>query len=115
MENDTKILSWEVDDSIDVTGTTYRGELTASYLELCEVFGEPTYTNADPYEKVHAEWSGEAEVPDFWDEGETIREVFTIYDWKTTGVPTDKYEWHIGGNSYDSVAIATKIFNDKLS
>ena len=37
-------------------GTSLQGYKTTTYNRLCQVLGPPTYTNADPYEKVNCEW-----------------------------------------------------------
>ena len=117
---DITVISYEADDSVNINGTSYQGELTATYSELCEVFGKPTYTDADPYEKVNAEWSVDVVIEDpwpVWDETETCNEVFTIYNWKTEGIPTEKYKWHIGGRNGSGVVveIANTIFKNNLS
>ena len=115
MTDEITVVNWYVDDSVDINGTCHQGELTATYSELCEVFGKPTYTEADPYEKVNAEWSVDVVVVDQWDNSEICNEVFTIYNWKTEGIPTEKYKWHIGGFERVSVELATKIFNDSMA
>ena len=113
----TKILSFDADDSVNVNGTSLQGTIKATYLELCEVFGKPTYTDADPYEKVNAEWAVQARTLSSWadDEEDAESSVFTIYNWKTGYIPTEEYDWHIGGKSYEAVDIATTILKDNLS
>jgi len=112
----TNIISFDADDSVNINGTSLQGTIKATYLELCEVFGKPTYTDADPYEKVNAEWSVQARTLSSWSDDEEDAEdsVFTIYNWKMGYIPTEEYDWHIGGNNYEAVNIATKIFNDRL-
>lgn len=78
--------------------TSLTGYLIATYNELVETFGEPTYM----------EWSGDRKVSTEWD----LRiddVVVTIYDWKEgsenvcrSGQP---YRWHVGGNSRFSLAV----------
>ena len=78
--------------------TSLTGYLIATYHELVEVLGEPTYM----------EWSGDHKVSTEWD----LRiddVVVTIYDWKEesenvcrSGQP---YRWHIGGNSRQALAV----------
>ena len=41
-------------DSIDVVGTSYQGVVKTTFDELVNKFGDPTYTDASPYEKVNA-------------------------------------------------------------
>ena len=68
-------------DSIDVNGTSYQGIVTTTYDELVNKFGDPTYTDASPYEKVNAQWSLQFDVPT--EDGEDYELVTaTIYNWK---------------------------------
>ena len=53
---DLKVLGYENDEDANVNGTCYQGVITTTYDQLVEIFGKPTYTDADPYEKVNAEW-----------------------------------------------------------
>ena len=43
--------------------TSLQGKITTTYDKLVEVFGEPTMTDASPYEKVNAQWMLEFKVP----------------------------------------------------
>jgi len=97
-----KILSFETD--VNMNMSSLKGTITTTYDKLVEIFGKPTYTDADPYEKVNCEWSVCADT----DEG-LVK--FSIYNWKTEGVPTDEYEWHIGGYGYDAVEAASVLIN----
>ena len=49
------------------------------------------------------------------DEEDAEDSVFTIYNWKLGYIPTEEYDWHIGGKSYEAVDIATTILKDNLS
>jgi len=111
------VLNFDADDSVNVNGTSLQGTIKTTYLRLCEVFGKPTYTDADPYEKVNAEWAVEARTLSSWadEEEDADSTVFTIYNWKTGYVPTEEYEWHIGGHSYEAVDVAESILTDGLS
>jgi len=83
------------DPEIPVNGTCFQGELTATYDQLVEKFGEPG-DSFDSY-KTDAEWIIEFE------EGS----VATIYNWKNgknycgdNGLEVYQItEWHIGGGS----------------
>ena len=97
-----KILGFETD--VNMNMSSLKGEIKTTYDKLVEVFGKPTYTDADPYEKVNAEWTVEAET----DEGFVK---FSIYNWKTGSVPTEEYNWHIGGYGYDAIEAAYGIIN----
>jgi hypothetical protein len=96
-----KIVNFETD--VDMNMSSYKGVIKTTYDALVETFGKPTYTDADPYEKVNAEWTVEAET----DEGDLVK--FSIYNWKTGSVPTGAYEWHIGGYSFDAVEAAYEV------
>ena len=41
---------------LSVNGFHYQGVIKTTYDQLVEIFGKPTFTDADPYEKVNAEW-----------------------------------------------------------
>jgi hypothetical protein len=69
--------------------------------------------HADPYEKVNAEWSVEAEVSDDYDEVST--KVFTIYNWCEGCIPTERTDWQIGGFGYEAIEIAQTILDTRLS
>lgn len=107
------VVDYDVDESVDVNGTCLQGKIKTSYDKLVEKLGKPTYTNADPYEKVNAEWTICAQVLDSWaeDQEDTDYKKVTIYNWKDGFIPTEEYEWHIGGKDYDAVCIAHEIIN----
>ena len=97
-------------DSVDVNGTSYQGVVTTTYDELVSKFGDPTYTDASPYEKVNAQWSLEFDVPT--EDGEDYELVTaTIYNWKVGSIPTDKYEWHVGGFDFNSVDLVQGVLD----
>ena len=97
-------------DSIDVVGTSYQGVVKTTFDELVNKFGDPTYTDASPYEKVNAQWSLQFDVPT--EDGEDYELVTaTIYNWKDGYIPTDKYEWHVGGFDFDSVDLVQGVLD----
>ena len=97
-------------DSIDVVGTSYQGIVTTTFDELVNKFGDPTYTDASPYEKVNAQWSLQFDVPT--EDGEDYELVTaTIYNWKDGYIPTDDYEWHVGGFDFDSVDLVQGVLD----
>jgi len=98
-----KILSFETD--VNMNMSSLKGTITTTYDKLVEIFGKPTYTDADPYEKVNCEWTVGADT----DEDDYVK--FSIYNWKTGYVPTEEYEWHIGGYGFDAVDAAYEIIN----
>lgn len=96
-------------------GTCFQEYVTASYLELFELFGSPN-SKGDEY-KVSTEWDLVLK-----NEGAII----TIYDWKTTvlydpgGISVDElrrlpeYEWHIGAKSSLSGLTAKEYIKKEL-
>ena len=117
---DYKILGFENDDSVNTNGFHYISTITATYDQLVEIFGKPTYTEADPYEKVNAEWVIDCKVymtdPGLGDgPDDYFYKGFTIYNWKTGYIPTKPYEWHIGGKDYDAHELASAIFENHIN
>ena len=82
-------------DSVDVGGTSLQGYVNTTFAELVRVFGAPTYGPNEP--------SGDGKVTCEWCLEFSDGTVATIYDWKEGSTPMEKYSWHIGGLSIDSV------------
>jgi hypothetical protein len=61
---------------VNMSMSSLQGYVTTTYDKLVEIFGKPTYTDADPYEKVNCEWTVSTENED----GDTVK--FSIYNWK---------------------------------
>ena len=82
-------------------GTHLQGHFTATYDELVDAFGEPTYKAEDAggFDKVWTEWNLEFKVPT--EDGDFDSVTATIYDWKEEGPYASRtskpYSWHIGG------------------
>ena len=113
---DYKILGFENDEDANVNGTCYQGVIKTTYDQLVEIFGKPTYTEADPYEKVNAEWIIESKVVTKGDDDDDyFYKPFTIYNWKTGYIPTEEYEWHIGGHDFEAKEIADAIFENHIN
>lgn len=100
-----QVKDFMVGDFVNVNMSSLQGKVVTTYDRLCEVLGQPTYTDANPYEKVNAEWAVEAET----DEGYVK---FTVYNWKDGRIPTEEYDWHIGGYGFNAVEAAEEIIND---
>ena len=98
------VVDFDVNEDVDLNMSSYKGVIKTTYDKLVEVLGKPTYTDADPYEKVNAEWKVIA------DTGEDFVK-FSIYNWKTGSIPTEEYEWHIGGYDNDAVEAAYGLIN----
>ena len=114
---DLKVLEYENDEYANVNGTCYQGVIKTTYDQLVEIFGKPTYTEADPYEKVNAEWTIQTKVieKDAEYEDDDFYKVFTIYNWKTGYIPTEEYEWHVGGEDFEAKEIADAIFENGIN
>ena len=98
-------------DTVNINMTSLQGKITTTYDKLVEVFGEPTMTDASPYEKVNAQWMLEFKVPfvdkEYGDDFDYV--TATIYNWKDGYIPMEEYEWHIGGfDNGDSVDAVQK-------
>ena len=83
-----KVLSNEETAS---SGTSLQGYINATYSQLLEALGKPTYDEPSGDDKVQVEW-----VVEFNDV------VFTIYDWKTGSREYTENElktFNVGGNT----------------
>lgn len=83
----------------DANGTFAVGSINATYDQLVEVFGLPSYgPDEDPDDKVTCDWTLDIDGT-----------VCTIYDWKEyTSTPRGYYDWHIGGFNRSA---EDKVFN----
>jgi hypothetical protein len=94
------------------SGTSLQGYMKATYSQLVEVFGEPSYVDASPNEKVNCEW--DLKVRD-----ELGTHDVTIYNWKDydggfIATSNIEYKWHIGGRSQVAVACLLEYFDFKI-
>ena len=107
--------SIEVEDALhqSVNGTSLKGYVSTTYDKLVELFGKPSHTDADPYEKVNMEWILNIKKY-FIDEEDWDYISATIYNWKTGSVPTDEYEWHIGGHNYEATDAVQYIISNNI-
>ena len=108
-----RMLEFENSDVIDVNMSSLQGYVETTYGQLVKTFGEPTHTDASPYEKVNAEWTLEFTIPfiDEWGEEDFNYVKATIYNWKDGYVPTEEYDWHIGGFDYEAVECVEKVLD----
>lgn len=106
--NDSELI-WEayvntskvsVKQTNDIEGTSLQGYVDASYNQLVEVFGKPTYeTGFSKTEKITTAWN--LEFPS--------GVIVTIYNWKNyenygkDPEPNEEYEWHVGGYDINAV------------
>ena len=95
-------------------GTSLKGYKTTTYSRLCEVLGPPTFTSANPDDKVSCEWVLDTQ----WYDANCIEEIdrddweydtVTIYAWKYGYIPTEECQWNIGGQSYNATEIIDMI------
>jgi hypothetical protein len=93
-------MQYETNNNADMSGTSLVGYVQTDYNTLLEIFGEPEqYENGEGDGKVTVEWRIV-----FTDHDSNIHRA-TIYDWKQydDGTPYGLYDWHIGGDSIESV------------
>lgn len=89
------------------TGSSLKGRIYATYNQLVDILGEPTYSTPSGDEKVQKEW-----VVKF------RGDYFTIYDWKTFDVHYTMNEldnFHVGGKvpAWDFIYELEKHLNGK--
>ena len=110
-----KILEFEASDGVNTNGMSLQGHITTTFDKLCELFGDPTFTEADPREKVNCEWNVEAKCQDIYlktsDEYEYETKAFTVYCWKYGRIPIEECEWNIGGKDFESWRVAHDIIS----
>lgn len=83
-----KVLSIE---DANESGTSLQGYINATYSQLLETLGKPTYDEPSGDDKVQVEW-----VVEFNDN------IFTIYDWKTGSreyTENELMEFNVGGTT----------------
>ena len=86
-----------VTTGVNSSGTSLQGYLeNVSFWELIDIFGEPDGPSADY--KTRANWSikFEQKIDELDLEGE-LKNVATIYDWKSTEEITEVRKWNVGG------------------
>ena len=97
--------------------TSLQGySVEATYSQLKQLSGKPSFSSGDPYDKVNIEWCIEGKIF-FTDEyGETDYEYVeaTVYNWKTGMTPTEEYQWHIGGHGYEAVDFVDAIIKGEI-
>ena len=111
-------IEYEIaNDFSGFNGTSYQGNVTTNYSTLENLFGKPSISTGDPYEKVQTEWFIEGKVfyTDQWGERDWEYVKATVYNWKTEGTPIGEYDWHIGGKSYESVDFIQEIINRQVT
>ena len=98
-------------------GTSLKGYKTTTCSRLCEVLGPPTFTSANPDDKVSCEWVLDTQ----WYDANCIEEIdrddweydtVTIYAWKYGYIPTEECQWNIGGKSYNATEIIDMIVDN---
>jgi hypothetical protein len=100
------ILEYGVYESFNKSGSSRQGEITTTYDTLLNLFGKPSYTDADPYEKVSCEWVLHVKIEDGED---WVYKQVSIYAWKYGRIPTEECQWNIGGFDYDAQEVVATI------
>lgn len=110
-------IEYDIADMGSASGTSLRGEVRTTYSKLETLFGTPSYSTGDPYEKTQTEWvlDGKVFYTDQWGEKDWEYIKATVYNWKTGFTPTGEYDWHIGGDSYDAVEFVQEILNAQVT
>lgn len=73
-----------------------QGFCKTTFACMVATLGQPHLEDIDG--KVNVEWTFRCA------DGTT----FHVYDWKTSAIPTTEYNWHIGGNSHQSLDAFTR-------
>ena len=98
-------------------GTSLKGYKLTTYDRLKEVLGPPTFTSADPDDKIQCEWVIDSQ----WYDANTVDEIdrddweydtVTIYNWKTGNIPLGEYSWHVGGKSIWATDVVDMILDN---
>lgn len=105
------VIEYDVYESFSKSGSCRQGEIITTYDELHNLFGTPSYTDADPYEKVSCEWVLNVKVEDGDD---SVYEQVSIYAWKYGRIPTEECQWNIGGFNYDAQEIVSTIIESGI-
>jgi len=80
------------EEYINTNGTNKQGEVTNTYWNIVDCFGEPTYVYDNDRDASKVVWS--LEIDDV---------VVTIYDWFVKSVPEHNMLWMIGGREPKAV------------
>lgn len=110
------VLEYDIYENFNKGGSSLQGGLVTTYDKLVDQFGKPSYTCADPYEKVSCEWVINAKVLDDFaeDEDDWYYEQVSIYAWKYGRIPTEECQWNIGGYNCFAQDIIETIFAKNL-
>ena len=104
------VIEYDVYESFNKSGSCRQGEITTTYDTLHNLFGTPSYTDADPYEKVSCEWVLNVKVRDEGDGyDDWYYEQVSIYAWKYGRIPTEECQWNIGGFNWEASEIVQSI------
>ena len=102
--------SYDVDqDQGGACGTSRKGDINASFADLKELLGEPTFEGKG--DKITTEW-----VVNWKDDHNDERGIFTLYDWhyaRNFGNDYEVIQWNIGGNNYNDVLAVDALLEKK--
>ena len=112
MKNLNEILFKPCTESNQRSGSHKVGEITASYANLCEMFGEPFFEGKG--DNVTTEFAIDYEWYD--NDEDSIYGGFVLYDWYYGRDFNDDYKeitWNIGGQGFNdsyAASLALKLF-----
>jgi hypothetical protein len=99
-----------------VGGTSLQGTIFSDYNTLCNVLGKPTFTDADPNEKVSCEWCLKVK---YWEEGADVDDWdyadVTVYAWKYGCIPVEECQWNVGGKSWIATDLIETILAEDIA
>ena len=97
--------------------TSLQGySVEATYSQLKQLFGKPSFSSGDPYDKVNIEWCIEGKIffTDEYAETDYENVEATVYNWKTGLSPREEYLRHIGGHGYEAVDFVDAIIKGEI-
>lgn len=99
-----KIVVFDEMDAPDTSGSSLKGYVSATYAQLVELLGLPTFDEESGDSKVQVEW-----IVKYKDKYGGVY-LFTIYDWKHYSRDhidnrNTMVSWHVGGkhSAYDFI------------
>ena len=99
---DLKVLDYENDDALNTNGFHYISTITATYDQLVEILvNQHTQMQTHMKRSMQNGLSRSKVVEKDEDPDDYFYKGFTIYNWKTGYIPTEEYEWHVGGQDYE--------------
>lgn len=105
-------ITFELDDMIDIKGTSKKGSVTTTFANLVRVFGPPTDRMLD---KTYNQWRIQFRVPDEDDPSDFDYVTSVIYDWMEPEDPArnpgKEITFNIGGTDLDAAYYVHQVLN----